>query len=707
MKSINSTVIGVAAIFCLGFPAAGAAAETLRRVVSLDGVWQIGEGKKEQPPSAFDHTVPVPGLVDMATPPFVEPGPKVANPRKLPQSDPRREAFWYRRSFTLDGPVPDVATLRIPRATFGTRAILNGKLIGDHAPCFTPALFDARDALKTGVNELIIRVGADRDGLTNAVPAGYDYEKTRYIPGIFDSVELVLSKTPAIVNAQVAPDLARQEAKLRVWLKGTLGGDLTAEVREVKSRKIVGSGKTTLKPDAGLELDLTLPVEGCHLWTPEDPFLYELTVRTAGDEFTTRFGMREFRFDPATGRAMLNGKPYFMRGSNITLYRFLEDPERAALPWDESWVRKLHQQVKDMHWNCLRYCIGFPPEMWYRIADEEGILIQDEFPIWYGATGWDVTWPKELKTDELVREFTEWMRERWNHPCVVIWDACNETLAPEVAPAIAAVRGMDMSKRPWDNGYNDPQEPGDMFESHPYHFSKPTYRLSDLAKADPVPGVASTTKDKKHALVINEYGWLWLNRDGTPTTLTQELYQKLLGPDSTTEQRRHVYARYTAAETEFWRCHRKAAAVMHFTTLGYSRPDGQTSDHWADVKNLTWDLEFYQYVRDSFAPVGLMIDAWAENYPSGAQQQFPLVLINDLNEPWKGNVRFRILKNGASISEQLLPAEIPALGTTKLECTAVIPKETGDYQAEATLMETPAGAVRSLRDFKVLQPGAK
>ena len=95
--------------------------------------------------------------------------------------------------------------------------------------------------------------------------------------------------------------------------------------------------------------------------------------------------MREFKFDPATGRAMLNGKPYFMRGSNITLYRFFEDGECGKLPWDEKWVRLLHQRVKDMHWNCLRYCIGFPPEAWYDIADEAGILIDDEFPIWFGG----------------------------------------------------------------------------------------------------------------------------------------------------------------------------------------------------------------------------------------------------------------------------------------------------------------------------------
>ena len=37
----------------------------------------------------------------------------------------------------------------------------------------------------------------------------------------------------------------------------------------------------------------------------------------------------------------LSATPFFLRGSNITLHRFLEDPLAAALPWDEKWVRKL------------------------------------------------------------------------------------------------------------------------------------------------------------------------------------------------------------------------------------------------------------------------------------------------------------------------------------------------------------------------------
>src|SRR5208337_259566 len=96
-----------------------------------------------------------------------------------------------------------------------------------------------------------------------------------------------------------------------------------------------------------------------------------------------------------------------------------------------------------------------------------------------------------------------------------------------------------------------PQEPGDMLESHPYHFQNPNFKLAHLASTDPVPQGNPNRNDGKHAVIINEYGWLWLNRDGTPTTLTEQLYRNLLGATATPAQRFHVQATYIAAETEF------------------------------------------------------------------------------------------------------------------------------------------------------------
>ena len=681
-------------ILATSFLSTAAAKPASRQVISLDGTWQVAEGSMTVCPGRFDHKVVVPGLIDMAQPAFAEVG----------VASKRREAFWYRRSFRIDGPIPAVAILKISKAMFGSCAILNGTPLGDHRPSFTPGLFDARGALRAGENELVIRVGAFRDAVPQYVPSGWDYEKFRFTPGVFDSVELILTGDPHILRVQAVPELDKQAVTVHAWVHAPAQSTarLTFTVREASTGRGVGQADCLAVAVDGRERtgQATIPLACCRPWSPEDPFLYELQARSDGDLLTTRFGMRTFRLDPATGRAILNGRPYFMRGSNVTLYRFFEDSQRGDKPWREEWVRRLHRAFRDMHWNSLRYCIGFPPEAWYRIADEEGFLIQDEFPIWNMDPK-----PGDFCSNELAGEYTEWMQERWNHPCVVVWDACNETRSPITGKAIQYVRGLDYSNRPWDNGWSAPVAPGDSNEQHPYHFINSSYKLASIAGD---PGTLGW-QPGKNAIIVNEYGWLWLNRDGTPTTLTKDLYRNLLGPHSTTAARRHLYARYLAAETEFWRSHRACAAVMHFCALGYSRPGeqprpeaGATSDHWTDVERLTWEPEFADYVRDAFAPVGLMIDAWAEEYPPGKTQDFPVVVINDLYEGWKGTVRFRLVGDGRSLVEKSLPTEVPALGKLKLDFSVKIPDRPGSYQVEAALLSTAAKPVRSLRDFIVM-----
>jgi beta-galactosidase len=411
--------------------------------------------------------------------------------------------------------------------------------------------------------------------------------------------------------------------------------------------------------------------------------------------------MSTFKFDPATGRAVLNGKPYFMRGSNFTVYRFFEDSECRDLPWRKDWVRLLHERVKEMRWNCLRYCIGFPPEFCYDIADELGILIQDEFPIWHGGQGWG-TWPKELKSAELALAYAEWMRERWNHPCVVVWDANNETASAETIPAIRQVRSLDLSNRPWDNSYTPPLEPGDVFESHPYHFN-PSFRLRNLATADPVPQGSAIRNDGQHAVIINEYGWHWVNRDGTPTTLTRDIYRAVLGENATPAECFHMQAIWLAADTEFWRAHRKAAAVMHFTTLGYSRPDGQTSDHWANVETLKWEPEFYRYVRDAFAPVGLAVNFWKDRVINQTQARVPIILLNDLDQPWNGPVTLRLRQPGRASPavETSHDVYLEPLGQATLEFDMTWPEALGPYTLEAELRGADGQPVRSVRELEV------
>ena len=666
-----------------------------RTVLSLDGQWELGEGTLSSAPAQFDRRVPVPGLVDEARPPFAEVG----------RQSPRREAFWYRRTFQVKGEVPAVALLKVHKAAYGSRVFLNGVLLGDHLPSFTPGYFDARPALRGNgaVNELVVRVGASREAVPPAVVSGWDFEKVRYIPGLFDSVELILSGTPNIVRVQVAPEIGSQTIRVQAMVRNAgvaTGTQLHFTVREARTGALAGEGNSTqimLDDKAEQCVEVRIPIRHCRLWSPEEPFLYELETTTGADTLRTRFGMREFRLDHETGRAMLNGRPYYLRGSNVTLYRFFEDPLCADHPWREAWVRRLHRAFKSMHWNALRYCIGFPPECWYRIADEEGILIQDEFPLWYGGD----KWPAELKSDELVREYTEWMQERWNHPCVVLWDAQNESVTKETGKAIQAVRGLDLSNRPWDNGYGDAQSPGDSFESHPYQFSNPKFKLSGLARLSSVPRGNARANTGNNPIIINEYDWLWLNRDGSPTTLSRKVYENLLGPNATAAQRWQLNARYNAALTEFWRAHRACAGVLHFCGLGYSRTNGQTCDNFIDLEKLRFEPEFQRYMADAFAPVGLMIDEWRAQLPAGKEMEMPVVVINDRYQGWNGKVRFRILRGEKVLAEQSHPCEVAALGQTKLSFACAIPAEPGDYQLEAALLRGWTKPVRSLRDFRV------
>jgi hypothetical protein len=683
--------------------------EAPRTVVNLDGTWQVEQGSMDSRPQAFSHTVPVPGLMDMAQLAFKEIGKK----------SPLRQAFWYRRTFRLDGAIPDVAMLKIHKARYGTKILVNDKVAGEHLPCFTPAYLDVRELLKGGgqENELVIRIGADRESLPEGMPTGWDFEKYLFLPGIYDSVELILTGRPYIANIQTVPDIEAKTIRVvaEVDRLGRIGafpiGARVTEVstgKEVGASKEAGAAKISRSKGAALIIDFTIPIANCRLWSPEDPFLYELHLNTGKDAATIRFGMRTFRFDPQSKRALLNGRTYFMRGSNVTIYRFFEDSERRDRPWRAEWVRRLHKKFKSMHWNSLRYCIGFPPELWYDIADEEGFLIQDEFPIWLLDRA-----PEKPRAEKIIPEYTEWMRERWNHPCVVIWDAQNESQTPETGKALQSVRHLDLSNRPWENGWAEPQSLTDCVEAHPYEFSrtwggKAPFRIKGMAAWSGVPQLQNAQKKLSVPIIINEYAWLWLTRDGNPTCLTDKVYASLLGPNSTADQRRLIYARYLAALTEFWRCQREVAGVLHFCGLGYSRPGdkprpegGATSDHFVDLEHLTFESHFEEYVREAFNPVGLMLDLWDEEMPAGAERQLKVYVINDLYQDWHGEVRLRLVQQGQSIQVNSQSCKVPALGREILTFNQTFPSEPGRYTIAAELTDASGKVIRSLRDFSI------
>jgi beta-galactosidase len=688
--------------------------ENLRKEMSLNGTWQIAKtASPEQYPAAFGSEAPVPGLVDMATP-------------SLDKQDTAYTGavYWYRRTFASDHTEWDVVRLKINKAKYHTRVFLNGVPAGENTYNFTPTVLDVKPFLKPAgeLNELVIAVGC-KDDLPDSVTHGGDFEKTKYMPGIYDDVKLIHAGFPLIGNVQTAPDLDRQQLRVAAEIRmkpGTKGESLNYVVREAGSKKIIARGSAPLEVrESGdaQRVDFTIPMDGARLWSPEDPFLYELEVTTAGDRVAMRFGMRTFTAAPSRDVFLLNGKPYYMRGTNVCIFRFFEDPDRAGLPWDRQWVTTLHERFKDMHWNSIRYCIGFPPESWYEVADSLGFLIQDEYPIWTGGKGGFETHLGGLSARQLAEEYRQWMRERWNHPCVVIWDAQNESVNDTTAKAIALVRPLDLSGRPWDNGWAAPASATDAIESHPYLFTQyfrktpgPEGHLKELMAEPQTPENGPDERTPRadgarygNPVIINEYGWIWLNRNGTPTTLTDAIYERLYPWADTPEERLEIYARTLAIKTEYWRAHRQAAGVLHFCGLGYSRPDpprGQTSDNFTDIRNLIFEPHFYEYVKPAFAPVGLMIDYWEQEAGVGTAITLPVHIVNDTYDTLENELYLRLYRDQEVVAQERVAYRLDPLQTTIVDVEMVLPAMAGSVRLEAETLYRDE-RITSRRDWEL------
>ncbi len=708
-------------------PIAAAPADGPRRVLPLDGTWEIAEGTDDAPPAAFDRKVPVPGLVDLAVPPFEEVG--------TPGSAARRSSFWYRRRFRVEGDIPAVALLKIHKAQYGCTVLLNGQPVGSNPRHFTPGWFDVRPHLKGGgaENELIVRVGGHREHPMGSPVNGWDFEKKRYIPGIYDAVELVLTGSPHVVRVETAPDVAAKSVRVRVELANPAAAPATGRVdlavKEAVSGRVVGTATREgvavppaagpvvasypphrvhaipgLDPPARCTVEATIPIREARPWSPEDPFLYRLEDDAEGDRLALRFGLREFRFDPGTKRPMLNGKPHFLRGSNICILRFFEDPVRKTLPWDPAWVRRVIRGFKGMSWDSCRYCIGFPPEPWYDVADEEGLLVQDEFPIW--LLGKDSAASKafhaNVTPEALAVEYGDWMFERGNHPCVFMWDAQNESTTDVTGAALELARGLDLQGRDWDNGWGKPQRPTDSKEEHPYYFT--SWRKGTTLRGFGAQGPLK----HPNPVLLNEYGWLWLNRDGTPCTLPvkHKSYDGLIpaGVERTADVYRRTYARTLAAQTEKFRADRTCAGVMHFCGLGYARPDGETSDNYVELDGPTFEPHFARYVRDAFAPTGVLLDLWEPRVAPGRPFEAPVVVVNDRDAAWEGRVRVRLLDNERALDEKETPLAVPPAGRVETKAVLAAPAKTGRYLAVAELVREGDAPVCSWRDVLVEPP---
>ncbi len=627
----------------------------------LDGIWECTatyfDAYDRGPlsiPDTFETTMPVPGLWDQAEPELY--------------SFDEESALWVRTTVTLPSVPEGRAVLQIGKACYGRYIYVNGEFVDEYPYNFTSSLTDVTDYLQAGENEIGIMLG-NRSQQTHdpLCPAhtGWEMEKDVYYPGIIDSVRLIFCGDPSVTALQTAPDLDNGTVAARVTLENrsdtASSGDVVFRVYErgiyengqpVQEKKLVG---TYTVPDVSVDAGATrqvdveaIPIEDFSAdkwWSPEHPFLYEIEIETAGDTYTERFGMRTFGFDPETKLPMLNGEVHYLRGTNIVMGRFYEDPLHGNYPFDAAWARKLYAEFKSMHWDTVRFHIGNVSEIWYDVADEEGFLIMDEYPYW-GSCG---DYPEDCTVDTLAPEVKAWIEEKGNHPSVIHWDIQNEAYDdPLTGEVIQAVRDYDLQGRGWDNGWSEPPGETDTCECHPYPFADLNFTLSSFNSYSNEPHRNSFALwENDNPKILNEYGWLWLDRNGNVTSLGKDHFDKYL-PDATPEERLEYYAKVIAQSTEFWREGRHHAGILQFCGLSYSIPGRETSDIlMPDISTPTVRPCIKEAFRNAFAPVGIVIRDWSESVDKGTVRELPVTVINDLNEDIENlEVTLTVYKDG-------------------------------------------------------------
>lgn len=641
-----------------------------RNTFSLNGLWQIQPGAADRIPSQFDHEVPVPSLVDCAEPSYAWKS---------------FDYHYYRKLFRIVDPRSQSAPLlrtglRIGQAMFGTSVWLNGFPQGDDIGCYTSQEYDLSNDLRYGgENELIVRVGG-KETLPPKSAVGKDQERNEFIPGIWGDVELSVTGNPRIRLVQAIPRIGAGSAEIRFWVENRsdrdLEADLTARIVGKRDRAPAsGDVKVRLEMRARSEVVVTadLPIRDLLLWSPHHPFLYavEAALWSEGrqsDAMSTTFGMREFRI---AGRDfVLNGKKIFLRGGNIAFHRFLSDGERGTLPWNMDWVKRVLIDIPKAHnFNFFRNHLGQMYHRWYDIADEHGMLLQNEWQFW------TTTGTKE----QITKEFTRWLQDNWNHPSIVIWDPLNEskddTVQREIVPEM---KKLDPT-RPWESV--------DVAEDHPYIYSLGPV-LNDTAFG--FTRSLREIEDSTLPTIVNEFNWWWLNNEGEPTVLMDQITERWLGPGYAKEDLLQHQAFLVQELVELFR-RMKVGAIQPFVYL--SNNEGPTA-HWflGPVAELR-PKPVLAALKNAFSPFGISLELWDRHFAGRERRSLDIVLFNDGQGMQNGVVEYGIVgPDGGWIEKKSRSVSVDGGLQDRIRVEVEFPDVDGSCKVRAELRR-PDGAI--------------
>ncbi|MBN2316818.1 MAG: hypothetical protein JXM79_23015 [Sedimentisphaerales bacterium] len=328
---------------------------------------------------------------------------------------------WYMR----DIQVPDSwrgqrVFLVVGACDWHTTAWLDGQSLGKHQGGYTPFEFDLTEHVTFGQKHpLVLRVDDTPHKFKLEGKQGYGRAA-----GIWQTVYLEARPQAALETVHFTPDIDNEKVGVKVVLDQPAPSDMEFRLEfkadEHRERNV---SKAVKKGQQEIVFDVALPSP--HLWSLEDPYLYEVKAVLDNSDQTddivqTYFGMRKISVGtlPSTDfpYVMLNNKPIYLE---LTLDQAYHPEGFYTFPSDV-FMRDEILRTRQIGLNGQRIHIKVevPRKLYW--ADKLGVLIMADVPNSWGPPDADMRRETEYALRQMVKR-------DYNHPCIFSWVNFNET----------------------------------------------------------------------------------------------------------------------------------------------------------------------------------------------------------------------------------------------------------------------------------------
>lgn len=679
-----------------------------RDAQSLAGGWERllehGDHEVWRPDVAAEvgpwKTVDIPGSNLMAP----EPGQGGPAARQLAE---KTAYVWLRRSLDVDAAhAARDAVLKWGGIRFGATAWINGNKVAEHVPVGPMTALLPRGTLKAGRNEIVLRIPGwagvpkSKSGYPLTPTGGATQSWGGKGPGVYNDIWLEFYDRVYLKWVLAMPDVAGKSVTFRIRPGDPsavpAGTRLAVEVRETGGAGPVATVNGELRrEDAWTDVPCTLST--VKPWTHKSPHLYEATVRATidgkpCDEVRFAFGMREIGVKH--GRFTLNGRPLWLRGSNLVNEWLWGDK------FNENVKQYIVDEARSMNLNCFRTHTQPPPATWLNVTDQNGTMILAEMPLLYNHADFQYTTDElEVLHKNALLDAEGWVTRMWNHPSIVMWVLSNESRCDnewEAGPLWEFVKDLDPTRPSMRTGEDVVGTP-DVVDVHT------CFNVVRGAEGQLIVDMMERMrrKDPARPLTNTEYmnhmwdpSGRWLGREKDPG---MPLAYAMCATEHTEAMRRLGFD-----------------CLLPYMYAGWTRLRGRT---WRD----DYPTPMAAALHSSMAPVLASLDMFDPNYAAGETIDVPLVLINELHDEVAGKLDLYVTPRhplfipdpealAAALWHDSQEVVLDADSIRTMKVRIPVPKAEGSYYAAAVLSrygDTPVVSQRILRSVdrtKSLEP---